>query len=90
MTQGADHTFRVNLKWMATQFLGRNSALADKGEVCAFIDRPRYCGRDAATWGLLWLLRFATRAELIVEGLNDEEAGRLIELLSQVLGIGPP
>jgi hypothetical protein len=89
MTQ--DSTFRINLKWMATQFLRENHKLADEGETCVFIDEPGYCGRSAAAWGLLWLLRNATKAELVVEGLDDDEVGRLIQLLKIALDmdVGP-
>ena len=82
---------RIDMKQMATQFLRENPALADKGEACAFIDEPGYCSRSAAAWGLLWLLRYATKAELHVEGLNDGEVGRLIELLKIALDmdVGP-
>ena len=85
-------TTRIDLKWVAEQFLKDNPALADKGEACAFIDEPGHCGRSAAAWGLLWLLRYATKAELHVEGLSDDEVGRLIELLKTALdmGVGPP
>jgi len=88
MTQA---TMRINLKWMATQFLRDNPKLADDGETCVFIDEPGYCGRSAAAWGLLLLLRNATKAELVVEGLNDDEVGRLIQLLKIALDmdVGP-
>jgi hypothetical protein len=33
-------TMRINLKWMATQFLRDNPKLADDGETCVFIDEP--------------------------------------------------
>ena len=41
-------TTKVDLKWMAEQFLRGNPALADKGEARAFIDEPGHCGRSAA------------------------------------------
>ncbi len=87
MTQA---TMRVDLKWMATQFLRDNPKLADEGETCVFIDEP-YCGHSAAAWGLLWLLRNAAKAELVVEGLSDDEVGRLIQLLKIALDmdVGP-
>jgi len=90
-TQGIDHTLRVDLKWMATQFLRRNPNLVDDGETCLGIDDIGYCSDDAATWGLLLLLRNATRAELVVEGLDEDDEGRLIELLRRALGmdVGP-
>jgi hypothetical protein len=76
---------------MATQFLRRNPNLADDGETCLSVDDIGYCSDDAATWGLLLLLRNATKAELAMEGLDEDDEGRLIELLRRALGmdVGP-
>jgi hypothetical protein len=84
-------TIRVNVKWMATQFLRDNPNLIDYGETCLGIDDVGYCSDDAAAWGLLLLLRNATKAELVVEGLDEDDEARLIELLRRVLGmdVGP-
>ena len=89
--QGTGHTLRINLKWMAEVFFRENPKFADAAETCLGVDDIGYCSDDAATWGLLLLLRNATKAELVVEGLNDDEVGRLIQLLKIALDmdVGP-
>ena len=89
--QGTGHTLRINLKWMAEVFFRENPKFADAAETCLGIDDIGYCSDDAATWGLLLLLRNATKAELAVEGLDEDDEVRLIELLRRALGmdVGP-
>jgi len=88
MTQA---TMRINLKWMAEVFFRENPKFADVAETCLGVDDIGYCSDDAAAWGLLLLLRNATKAELAVEGLDEDDEVRLIELLRRALGmdVGP-
>ena len=88
MTQA---TMRINLKWMAEVFFRENPKFADAAETCLGVDDIGYCSDDAAAWGLLLLLRNATKAELAVEGLDEDDEVRLIELLRRALGmdVGP-
>ncbi len=89
MTQ--DHILSIDLRRMAEEFFRRNPNLAAIGETCLGIDDVGYCSGDAVAWGLLLLLRSAAKAELAVEGLDEDDVGRLIELLRRALGmdVGP-